>query len=454
MSDLPPIADQELRAIEAYIADLRRGGSKEDPKPHKLLMLLAVLDLIDDGTIQSNCIPFNEELIQSFERNFRHYSSLKDWCQPGPPYFHLRTSGFWLHRIKDGRQEHYARLTTSGGGTKRILDNIDYAFFRDDAWRVITNPRAREALRAFITHSLDTEYAEWAKSLDMSSESERRLGTAFHESFGFSRRQVSQLLSAINTAPSSLDLTSAKQRIAFLRENTQLGRNQAKAMPGYAYGSGLLDSTYRLTDLARYILAEDTLLELRSTQWLIHYHLSAPYGPGPVFWYEFVRKRFRAGDEFTSNEIRTEIFESVKEYFAKELSPETIENTKVAFVSTYVNQAGLGPLSILTSPEQNRYLVQDPTPPSIWVFALALLDYWKARYGLERRTINLDDLYVEGGLGDVFMMGGGRVNSHLHRLQEEGIVQIYSVAPPYQVVLLQRDAQFLLDRLYAHDDYP
>lgn len=279
----------------------------------------------------------------------------------------------------------------------------------------------------------------------------KRLATAFHESFAFSRPQASQLLRAIDEAPNSLDLSSKKQRITYLREKTHLGTNQVKSMPGYAYGAGLLDSAYRLTNFARAAIKNDVLLEMASTQWLIHYHLSAPHGPGPVFWHELVSRKFRSGDEFSPTDIKGEISEIIQQEFGKELSEETIDRTKTVFVSTYINQDGLGPLNILASLDQSRYLVLDPDPPSVWVFGLALLDFWRARYGNDRLTINLDDLYGAGGLGDIFLMGGGRINQYLRRLQEEGVVEVFRVAPPYQLVLTQRDPQPLLERIYAHD---
>lgn len=151
----------QIENFKTEISDLRRGGSKDDPKPHKLLMLLAVIDLLDEGKITENRIYFNEAVIQSFERNFRHYSSVDDWCQPGPPFFHLRSSDFWFHRVKTGREEQYAKLTTSGGGTKRILDNIEYAYFSADAWRALTESHTRGKLRAFILKILEPVFEEW-----------------------------------------------------------------------------------------------------------------------------------------------------------------------------------------------------------------------------------------------------------------------------------------------------
>ena len=165
MPDLQHHSQLFLGRLEGEITDLRRGGSKDDPRPHKLLMLLAVIDLLDEGAIHSNRIPFNDALVHSFERNFRHYSSVDDWCQPGPPYFHLRSSGLWQHKILPGREEAYSKLTTSGGGTKRIIDNIEYAYFSDESWEVFRDPLTRGKLRVFITRMLDSEFLGWSKDM-------------------------------------------------------------------------------------------------------------------------------------------------------------------------------------------------------------------------------------------------------------------------------------------------
>lgn len=106
----------------------------------------------------------------------------------------------------------------------------------------------------------------------------------------------------------------------------------------------------------------------------------------------------------------------------------------------------------MAPPDKGRYLVLDPIPPSVWVFGLALLDFWRARYGFDRLTINLDDLSAPGGLRDIFLISGGRINQYLRRLQEEGYVEVYRLAPPYQVVLRRHDEAPLLEKLYAVDD--
>jgi len=75
-----------------------------------------------------------------------------------PPFFHLRTSGFWFHKIKPGREKNYAALTTTGGGLRLIHDNIDYAYLRDDFFKALSNPVSRRELRLLITSLLNLDF--------------------------------------------------------------------------------------------------------------------------------------------------------------------------------------------------------------------------------------------------------------------------------------------------------
>ena len=80
---------------------------------------------------------------------------LSDWCQPAPPFFHLRTANFWNHTILDGQELQYSKLTTSGGGHKRIDENIEYVYFSGYAYTVAQNPVARRLLRTHISELLN-----------------------------------------------------------------------------------------------------------------------------------------------------------------------------------------------------------------------------------------------------------------------------------------------------------
>lgn len=140
----------DLKALEAQLAGMRRYRTAEDLKPHKLLMILVVLDLFDAGEARDNKIFYDPGLVERFSTYFNAVARQGDWCQAAPPFFHLRSTGFWKHKPLHGREDEYCRLKTSGGGSKRILDNIDYAFLDDWAFAVVSEPEQRQALRRFI----------------------------------------------------------------------------------------------------------------------------------------------------------------------------------------------------------------------------------------------------------------------------------------------------------------
>lgn len=119
-------------------------------KPHKLVMLLTVFDMIDRGVIQENRIYYNEDLLSSHKYIFNLTRAKGDLNQAAPPFFHLRTSAFWNHKIIPEREEVYRILITSGGGSKRILETIEYSYLSEYTYEVFSQQNTRQVLREFI----------------------------------------------------------------------------------------------------------------------------------------------------------------------------------------------------------------------------------------------------------------------------------------------------------------
>lgn len=161
MSDLSPVAkDDESDAdrLKGEITLLRRGSRGNRRSPHKLVLVLAVLDLFDESACIDNRIYYDERLKERFTYQFSRFSRHVDLCQIAPPFFHLRSSAFWHLQPKAGREAVYATLDTSGGGSRRIVENIEYAFLADFAYRAINNESTRNHLRLFVENLL---WSEW-----------------------------------------------------------------------------------------------------------------------------------------------------------------------------------------------------------------------------------------------------------------------------------------------------
>jgi len=247
-------------------------------------------------------------------------------------------------------------------------------------------------------------------------------------------------------------------------------------MPRYATGAGLLDFDRRLTLFGQYALNHDRLLEHQGTQWLMHYYLSAPQGPGPAFWHDLVSKCFYAGHEFSKTQVERQIATFVERMEGRALVERTIRSTATIFLGTYCKSDGLGRLGLLNQLDDKHYRVEEPVSPPVWAVAratcarrtrvrrvyrveepvsppvwavaYALLDYWAVQFQ-EQLTVSLDTLTAPGGFTTLFLMGQQDFNEVLRALQAERYIEVYRTAPPYQVVLLRRDSEPLLQKLYG-----
>jgi len=283
------------------------------------------------------------------------------------------------------------------------------------------------------------------------NEDEDRLGPTFHRSFYLKRSAVRQIIEFIGTQykGGKKDKVISWQDI---RDNTQLGTVQVSAFPRWAIGSGILLNNKQLTKFGNKVFQLDIGMDHLGTQWLMHYHLSAPHGPGPRFWHELVCNRFRTGDEFTQEDIQADIARIYLGKKGKELSPGSAISTANAFLETYIKTDGLGNLGILEETAPNQYLVRETDMPPVWVMAAALLDYWQAVYPTQV-TVSINSLTRQSNLANLFMVSGSRLDLVLEEMREVDIVDLFRTAPPYQAVLRNGDEGSILERIYSHDPY-
>lgn len=127
------------------------GGGRKSP--HKVAMMLAVIELIAKGEIKENRIYFNQALKDEFTRQFLQLAGPDDRNNPHLPFFHLRTSGFWFHQIKPGKLAAYEQLdTASGPGV--IEEHIAYAYLSDELFELLGNSFVRNYLKTALLQNL------------------------------------------------------------------------------------------------------------------------------------------------------------------------------------------------------------------------------------------------------------------------------------------------------------
>jgi len=279
--------------------------------------------------------------------------------------------------------------------------------------------------------------------MNSGKDQEKKLGITFHRTFSLVRSSVAKVVEMRGCQDSKFSRSS-------IREDTHLGSIYVEAMPRYAIGMGLLDSDKKLSNFGRFASISDPHLEQLGTQWLMHYYMSASHGPGPAFWNQLVTTRFRSGEEFSTQDIAEQIAEFYQTIEGKPLAERSARVTATIFLGTYTKSDGLGRLELLQETSKDNYLVAEPQSPPVWAVGCALLDFWLAHYP-NQVTANLNDLLAENGLTKLFLISRARLNALLERLQQEGFIDVYRLSPPYQVVLLNKNMEAYLEKLYGSD---
>lgn len=271
---------------------------------------------------------------------------------------------------------------------------------------------------------------------------------SFHETFRLDRSRLTEVLRVAKHGGFS--------RAELEEASTSLGKNMRRAFPRWGVGAGLLrvdKNRYVLSAFGEKSLDHDPALHRLDTQWLMHYHLCAPEGPGPKFWHDIFAKIIRAAKPFTRGEIE----DAIQSADAAKIRDKLVQSTATVFLRTYTDSAGLGSLQLIrpVKHERDRFeLSLEAKPPSLWAFAYALVDHW-GRVWQEQLTVGLDWLYQPGSLASLLLLDQSQVEDYLGRLQRDGWVEIFRVAPPFQLVRRWTDSKekrrAALQRLYTDD---
>jgi len=128
--------------------NLRRDKSGSHERPHKPVLLLGVIDLLDRGVITDNAIKLDEELVSTFKRYFAVVSKHDDKPTIQNPFFHLSGDKFWLLVPRPGETQIYREGATSGApSVAELRRRVAYAKFTEGLWNLLNDSMARHQLR-------------------------------------------------------------------------------------------------------------------------------------------------------------------------------------------------------------------------------------------------------------------------------------------------------------------
>ena len=125
--------------------------------PNKPVLLLAILELIEQGQIRENKIPSSPSLFEIF---MKYWSIVTD-RRPNLalPFFHLKSEGFWHHQANAG-YETALRVTTQIKTVSRLREIIAHASLDGELFTLLTIPHDREVLRQTLIHTYLPEHEQ------------------------------------------------------------------------------------------------------------------------------------------------------------------------------------------------------------------------------------------------------------------------------------------------------
>ncbi len=113
--------------------------------PHKPILLLAIIELIEQGEIRHNQISLSPELIAAFLKLWQLLGSANHNADIGLPFFHLRSDGFWHFQPNPG----FEALLASSAKVRTIRaigEAIAYAYFDEELFELLQQPETRNYL--------------------------------------------------------------------------------------------------------------------------------------------------------------------------------------------------------------------------------------------------------------------------------------------------------------------
>ena len=150
------MGNKDLAYYERCFGNLSVNKKGGHLAPHKPLLLLAVIDLVDCGIIKSPQIELTEALITAFKLNETRYTRNIVHFKPniGMPYYHMSGEPFWRLVAKKPSS------TPSSYAVSTLRSHYKYAEIDNELFELLKDPVAGQKLRivlidTFLTNRTD-----------------------------------------------------------------------------------------------------------------------------------------------------------------------------------------------------------------------------------------------------------------------------------------------------------
>ena len=150
-------------SLEKYTAAFQRlrvDRSHGAPAPHKPILLLAVIDLVEQGVFSDGKVYLLPELVMAFEDHWNLRVKTDHQPKFELPFFHLRSEPFWKLVALEGMEIHLTK-SHSIRSRQALHEALDYAALAPELFVLLTQSESRRVLRKTLmdTYGLQEPHA-------------------------------------------------------------------------------------------------------------------------------------------------------------------------------------------------------------------------------------------------------------------------------------------------------
>lgn len=158
-----------MMTIQNYLhlfSNLRTAKKLGLPAPHKAVLLLSVMELVEAGVITGNRIELSDRLEKTFLKLWKRYvgTSVVFQAKVATPFWHLQNEPFWSLYMNNGKD---LSTVTSPYSVSRLRENT-HAIIDQELFELMRDEDSRARLRVLlISQYLQDQHIPLDKSLSV-----------------------------------------------------------------------------------------------------------------------------------------------------------------------------------------------------------------------------------------------------------------------------------------------
>lgn len=120
---------------------VRVAPTKFGKAPHKPVLIISLIELLEKGLIAENKFFVSAELVAEFKENWSLLVDSSNTCDFSLPFFHLQTDGFWEVILKSGKQ-----LAFHIKSIFSLIEEVDFARLDSELFLLLTQAETRKQI--------------------------------------------------------------------------------------------------------------------------------------------------------------------------------------------------------------------------------------------------------------------------------------------------------------------